>query len=177
MKNPLFDRRHFKEYIGYGAIATIVYVTMLMIFLLNSKYENLYLVYIGNFLFIAVIGYYTLTLVKRQYEGKRAVSMLVAGHLALIAGIILSIISVIICVAIFHPALFTAISPNELLEGAPPSVSITHPTGLIFLLEANIILVSGGASSFLVVIFSYAAKRNQTKDKPASLAKHIVSHH
>lgn len=173
MKNPLFDKRHIREYITYGIIATVLYIASVVFFLAHDKYENLYIPYIGNFLFITVIGCYTASLIKRQYEGKRSVSMLIAGHLALIAGIISSIILVIAAVLCFHPAIFSEMPPNELLPDSPASITVVRPAELIFMLEANTILVSGGGSSFLIVIFSYAAKRNQTKDKPASLENYV----
>ncbi len=173
MKNPLFDKKHVKEYLIYGFTAAVLYMVLVLFFLADNKYENLYLPYIGNFLFIAIIGAYTGSLIKREYEGKRSVSMLIAGHLALIAGIIFSVIFVVIGVFTFYPGLFSAMHPNELLPDSPSSIRVTYPAGLIFMLMANIILVSGGGASLLIVIFSYAAKRNQTKDKPASLEKYI----
>lgn len=176
MKNPLFDAQHIREYLVYGLLATILYTATLIFFLADNTYENLYMPYIGNFLFISVIGLYTYTLIYRKYEGKRSVSMLIAGHLALIAGIIFSLIAVVVCVLAFFPAPFHTVSQQELLPHSPSSMRVTTPAFLMFMLAANTVLVSGGGASLLIVIFSYAAKRNQTKDKPASLHKFVVRH-
>jgi len=174
MKNPLYNKKHGSEYFISGIVATALYTVFLVLFLEDHRYENFYYLFIGNFLFVAVIGYYTYSLINRSFEGKRSVSMLVAGHLALVAGIIVSILTVLICGIIYFPGIFSSLSPEKLLPGAPSSIEITRPAGLIFMLEANVILVSGGAASFLIVIFSYAAKRNQTKDKPTPLETYLV---
>ncbi len=174
MKNPLYNNKHLTEYFIYGAIATVLYTVFLVLFLENRKYENFYYLFIGNFLFTGVLGYYTYTLINRPFEGKRSASMLIAGHLALTAGIILSVIMVLICGVIYFPAMFSAEAPGRLLPGAHSSLGIIHPSELILMLAANVILVSGASASFLIVIFSYAAKRNQVKDKPVTLEPQVI---
>lgn len=173
MKNFLLNRKHLVEYVIYGLIGTVLYSIFLLIFLADHKYENFYLLFIGNFLFVAVMGFYTYTLINRPFEGKRTVSMLIAGHMALVAGIVMSALVVLICGLIYFPGIFSAVHPDEIIPGAPTNVDVMRPSGLIFMLEANVILVSGGSASFLIVVFAYVAKRNQTRDKPTSLETYV----
>jgi hypothetical protein len=174
MTNPLYNKKHRSEYFISGIVATALYTVFLVLFLEDHQYQNFYYLFIGNFLFVAVIGYYTYSLINRPFEGKRSVSMLIAGHLALVTGIMVSIMTVLICGVIYFPGVFSTVSPEKLLPGAPSSIKVVRPAGLILMLEANVILVSGGAASFLIVIFSYAAKRNQTKDKPTPLENYTA---
>src|SRR3954447_16635922 len=100
---PVVNRRHVREYFIFGIIAAIVYLLPTLYLLIENKYQNLYLLYIGNALFMGVIFYYNFYLTGHPYDGKRAVSMLTAGFLATIVGTILSAIVVIISMFIFFP--------------------------------------------------------------------------
>src|SRR3954471_11325956 len=103
---PVVNRRHLREFFLYGIIAAIVYLLPTLYLLFANKYQNLYLLFVGNALFMGVIFYYNLYLTRHPYDGKRAISMLAAGHLATLVGTVLSVIVVIISMFIFFPDLF-----------------------------------------------------------------------
>jgi len=174
MVNPLFNKKHIFEYLRYGFAAAVFYATFVALFLQNNKYENLYLIYIGNFVFMFIIALYTYTLVSRPYEGKRSVAMLIAGHLASIAGLVLSIGLSAVLISFYFPGWFAELPDEALIQNAPASLQLHNAFSLIFVTGINIVLVSGGGTSLIVVIISYAIKQNQTKDKPVSLEKRIT---
>ena len=49
MKNPLFDRSHIREYLLFGSIAAIAFTAFVIIFLIDNKYENMFLLFVGSF--------------------------------------------------------------------------------------------------------------------------------
>jgi len=168
MTNPLFDRQHIKEYISYGAIAAILYMIPVVIFLYNHTYENLYYLYIGCFLFMAVIFYYVYRLLYRRYTEKRAVSMLIAGVLASSSGVIISCIGIVIAMFITFPDLLAATPVGAVADG-----TAAHPRQLLLMILATAIIGNVLVGAFITVIVSYAGKRDQTKDKPAQLETNI----
>ncbi|TWV93977.1 hypothetical protein [Chitinophaga pinensis] len=97
MRNPVFDKKHWLEYLMYGLIAALLYSVLLIIHLKDGNYESLYLLYIGNALFGVAILAYNFKLIYRPYEKQRTVSMLIAAHLTTVIGTIISMIFAAIC--------------------------------------------------------------------------------
>ena len=173
MKNPTFDRKHIMEYLLYGSIAAVLYMIPVLIFLSDNKFETLYYLYIGCGLFMAAIFFYTYRLLSHRYDEKRAVSMLMAGHLATLTGIIISCILVFVAMLFFFPDLFSRMSSDQIIPGAPAQSRTGHPSELLLMILATATLGNFFVGSFISVIVAYAGKRDQTRDKPAHLETHI----
>jgi hypothetical protein len=173
MENPLFERKHWIEYAVYGAVAALLYCMLLFFHLREGSYESIYLLYIGNAVFGAAIFIYNLKLLYRPYEKKRTVSMLIAAHLATVAGTILSIIFAVLLMLAFYPDMFSSTPATPGLESAPANTQRDRPEGWLFMIIINALILNFSAGSFISIVSSYAGKINQTKDKPAHLGKHI----
>lgn len=173
MKNPLIDKKHISEYLFYGFIAAVVYTTFVLLFLKDNRYENFYLLYIGNFAFMAVMGFYTYQLSNRTFEGKRSVSMLIAGSFAMLSGIIISLLMLMVGIILFYPEVFSALPTDAIVQDAPDTIQVHRPTGLAFMISMNTVLVNFGGGSLVNVLFSYAGKKDQIKDKPTPTQNHI----
>ena len=168
MKNPLFDRQHIKEYLLYGTLAAILYMIPVVTFLYNQSYENLYYLYIGCILFMGVIFYYVYGLRSKRYTGKRAGSMLIAGEIATISGVIIACIFIVIAMIIAFPNLFSASAAAPVLEGGT-----AQPSKLLAMILGTAIFGNVLVSSFITIVVSYAGKKDQTEDKPVQLETDI----
>ena len=173
MRNPIINRLHLKEYFLYGALASVAFMLPVLYFLYQNKYENMYYLFIGCALFMAVIFYYNYKLLDRPYDKKRAVSMLLSSHLAILAGVIISSILIFVAFLFFFPNLFSDMHTDRIVEDAPAQVEAYKPTGLMMMVMAVNILGNFSAGSFISVITTYAGKRDQTKDRPAPLETNI----
>lgn len=173
MQNPVFDKKHFLEYFIYGIIAAAVYMVTVILFLRHDKYEDFYYLFIGNGLFMAVIFSYAFKLIYRVYHRKRAASMLIAGNLATISGVIIAALFVIIVFLFFFPNLFSQVSAAKELKDAPSTVMYHTPAEFLFLILTNNFLGNLGVGAFISVITSYAGKLDQTKDKQAAIDPQI----
>lgn len=173
MKNPVFNRQHIREYFSYGSIAAILYAVPVWMFLARNNYEYFYFLYIGIGLFMFTIFFYALRLVNRPYDRKRAVSMLIAGNLATLAGVVIASLLVIASFFFFHPNLFSITPTGSLLQDAPSTAQPGRPSELLFMIMLLTIFANTSVGSFVSVITAYVGKRNQTGDKPASLEKNI----
>jgi len=170
---PILNKRHVREYFLYGIIAAIMYLLPTFYLLFANKYQNLYLLYVGNALFMGVIFYYNFYLIGHPYDGKRAVSMLTAGFLATVVGTIVSAIVVIISMFIFFPDLFSAHPPAEVLAHANSEARTQYPSGFLFMILLDVILGNASVGLFASILTSYVNKRNQTRDKPAQVGNQI----
>lgn len=172
MENPLFGRKHIIEYLAYGFAAAVLYCIMFYLHLKQKNYESSYLLYIGNALFCIPILLYNLRLLGKPYDKKRTVTMLIAAHLTSLAGTILSIIICVILMSAFYPDVLSP-APAGGVENAPIMTQMDRPSGWMFMVVINALLLNFTAGSFISVVTSYAGKRDQTKDKPAHLGKHV----
>ncbi|SFO73972.1 hypothetical protein SAMN05428949_6413 [Chitinophaga sp. YR627] len=172
MRNPVFEKKHWLEYLLYGLIAALLYSVLLVIHLREGNYESLYLLYIGNALFGVVILAYNFKLIYKPYEKKRTVSMLIAAHLTTIIGTALSMIFAAILLMVFYPDVLWSMPDTLAPENAPPQVQ-EKPTGWLLMLIINALVLNFSMGSFISIVSSYAGKINQTKDKPAHLSKRI----
>lgn len=173
MRNPTFDRKHIKEYLLYGAIAAVLYIIPVLIFLSHHRYETLYYLYIGCALFMAAIFFYGYRLLYHRYDKKRAVSMLLASILATLTGIVISCLLSIVAMLFFFPDLFSRMPSDQIIPGAPASSMTGHPSELLLMILATATLGNFFVGSFISVIVAYAGKKDQTRDKPAHLETHI----
>ena len=94
--------------------------------------------------------------------------MIMAGHMAVLSGII---ISVLICLAlcfIYIPGFFTGASDSAFLHNARPEMN-RHNSGTLLLIFFPGTLLNFGVGGFISIVTSYALKINQTKDRAAPL--------
>ncbi|MBW8687868.1 hypothetical protein [Chitinophaga rhizophila] len=173
MKNPVFAKGHWLEYLMYGCLAAVFYCVLLFFHLSDGTYESMYLLYIGNAAFGIPVLLYNLKLIYRPYEKQRTVSMLIAAHLATLIGTILSMIFAALLMTAIMPEIFSS-TPSVLgPESAPPNTQGQRPEGWLFMIVINALVLNFSVGSFICIVSSYAGKINQTKDKPAHLGKRI----
>lgn len=173
MKNPIFNRQHFKEYLAYGLIAAVLYTLSVIYFLSTNDYENFYVLFIGSAAFMFVVFSYAYKLTYRPYDKKRAVSMLIAGSITTLIGVIASVILVIIAFLFFHPRLFSTVPVDHIMENSPDSIQPNKASGLLLMIMAITVMVNAGVGAVISVITAYAGKQDQTEDKPASLETNL----
>ncbi len=173
MKNPLYDRAHIKEYLLFGSIAALVFTAFLVVFLIDNKYENMFLLFVGSVAFSLVIAIHGYMQINRRHEGKSAVRMLLSSNLTLIIGVVLSTIFSIVATLIFFGGLTNVKPSDAIVENAHTTSEVNEPGGLLLMILVYAAIVNFAVGAFLSVLISYAGKRNQTKDKPAELDNDI----
>jgi hypothetical protein len=173
MQNPLYNKPHLREYLLYGVLAAIGYLLFVVIFLVNNKYENIYLLFFGNVAFILSIAIHAILQIRRKFEGQSTVRMLISSHLAIIVGVVLAVILSIIAVFVFFGDLSDVKPTDAIVEDGKFGAGANRPSGLLMMILIYATVPNFALSSFISVIISYVWKRNQTKDKPAELDQNI----
>lgn len=176
MKNILYNKKHLREYVGYGLAAAIAFIIPLWITLAISDYNQVGLVFIGSILFMFVIMAYAIRLSGRRPEYKSTWMMIIAGHMAVLAGITLCTLLTFLLCAVYIPG-FPLGNSRNVLEDAPSGLN-NQNWSLISLIFLCATIANFGAGGFIAILGPYVFKKNQTKDKTAVLDAHISpSHH
>jgi hypothetical protein len=168
MYNPVLNRQHARDYFLYGGAAAFLFVLPVWYFLASADYEQSWIVYSGSILFMFAIMVYAIRLIRHPQDHKSAVIMLMAGHLAVLTGVLLSVLfSGILCL-VYIPGFLSGHSADGFLQNAPAGLNRNN-TGTVFQVFFPATLGNLGTGSFMSVIISYVLKPNQTGDKPAPL--------
>src|SRR5687767_8734982 len=98
MRGILFNKKHIKEYAMYGSIAGIFHFFTACYFLHDSNHRTAFILFIGSIFFMFVIMVYSLKLTKRRPDHESTWGMLISGQMAVVVGVVVSVIcSIILC--------------------------------------------------------------------------------
>lgn len=172
MANQLFDRRHLREYSLWGIIAGLAYSIPVLIYLAVANYYYTATLFIGCILFMFVVLSYTLKLTRRRPEYKSTWSMIIAGHMVVLIGIITSILASLLLCFIFIPGFMSGNSDDGFIRRAPEAINVNNSSTLM-LIAMTATLVNFGVGGVINIVVAYAVKHNQTKDRtPTVLQEH-----
>lgn len=167
MKNSLYDRRHFREYLIYGSMGALLFIIPLLVFFFFLDYNKIWITYIGPALFMFVIMWYVLQLSRRRPEYKSTWMMIIAAHFAIGVGIVLSVLLTTLLCFMFIPGFLSGDSSN-VLGGAPIGLNKQN-WSMLTLIYMNATIANFGAAGIIAVLGPYAFKKNQTTDRTAVL--------
>ena len=158
---------HWKHYIKYGIIAAILYGIPVFYLLQHTRYSQIWLLYLGNALFMATVASFLLIFNRHRDKNASSMSMAFAGAVVTVLGVILSIFLCFILLSSMVPGLFHSGPPGKVLTGAPANTIQDKTDGLIFMLFGNAIIGNFAAGLFVSIIFPFTLKGDQTKEKVA----------
>lgn len=168
MATLLFDRRHRREYAIWGTIAGLAYAIPVLIYLALASYYYSATLFIGSILFMFVVLAYSMKLTRRRPEYKSTWSMIIAGHMVVLVGIIVAVlVSFILCFA-FIPGFMSGDSDDTFMQRSPTAMNIDN-TSTLMLIAMTATLVNFGVGGFINIVVSYAVKLNQTKDRTPAI--------
>jgi len=156
---------HLRPYIVHALIAAILYCIPVTIFLQKAMFEQAWLLYLGNFLFLIVITLFLFSFNKKRNQNAGALAMLTAGNITTILGVLISCLLVLILLIIFVPGLFAYGMAAKTLKDAPANTVRDKTNGLNFMIFANAIIGNISTGAFVSIIYPFALKGDQTKEK------------
>jgi hypothetical protein len=175
MKNSLYNKRHLKEYLIYGLAASLAYIIPVLVFFFYRDYNRLEIVYLGSVLFMFVIMGYVVKMSKRRPEYKSSWMMIIAAHIAVLVGIVFSVLFTLLLCFIYIPG-FLSGNSTEILKDVPQAFAEKN-SSLIMLLFICATIENFGVGGFIAILGPYVFKKNQTKDKTAVLENHVGRKH
>ncbi len=156
---------HWKHYIKYGLAAAVLYSVPLIFLLKHTAYSQIWLLYLGNFLFMLTVAGFLLIFNRHRDKNASSTAMILAGAAVSILGIIISCLIAFILLSIMIPGLFHSGVPDKVLTGAPASTVPDKINGLLFMIFGNAAIGNGAAGLFVSIIFPFTLKGDQTKEK------------
>lgn len=161
----MFKKEYLASYIKWGIISAVAFCIPMIIFVKSADYAATWWLYVGNALFLVVIALYMLAFNKAQRENASTQTMMAAGHIATIIGIIISCIVAAIALVIFIPDIFSAGTSDSAMGDAPAQTGTGKTHGLIFFVFMNATIGNFCGGSFSSILIPYSARKNQAKDK------------
>ena len=153
-RNPLL-----KTQIGFALAATLVYVLPVYFFIGKADYTLSWLLFVGNMLFMVVIGCFLFYLNRSLFRPYRMMPMLIAGHKQVLRSVACSLIAGIILLIIMAPGKFMINKPANTIHD--------KTNGLDFMVIINSILGNFFTGSFISVILAASLTDQKKKSKQA----------
>ena len=154
-----------KPYLIYGLLAAVVYCIPVTIFLFNPEFSQGWLLYLGNLLFLFVIVAFLFAFNRKRSENASTMAMLAAGHITTVCGIVISCLLAFILFLIMVPGYLGAGTTDKVLTGQPANTVDDKTRGLSFMVFATAIIGNIAAGSFVSIIFPFALKADQTRER------------
>lgn len=161
MKKPF----NSKPYLFYGLLGAVAYCIPVTIFLSEAEYSQGWLLYLGNLFFLFAIVAFVYAFNKKRDENAGTLAMLTAGHIATVTGIVISCILAFLLLVIMVPGYLSAGTTDKVLTGQPANTVFDKTRGLSFMVFATAIIGNLSAGSFVSIIFPFAMKADQTREK------------
>jgi heme/copper-type cytochrome/quinol oxidase subunit 2 len=160
----MLKNHNLLKYLWYSVISAVLFSITVVIFLSSGDYTSTWWLFVGNGLFMLGVLYFMWSYNKTKREDASASSLVIAGHLTTILGIVISSIIAAILLIFYVPGIFSGGETAVTVEGAPATIDTGKTDGLVFMVFMCAIVGNVSSGSFASIIFAYTAKRDQTKD-------------
>ena len=97
----MFKNEYLSSYFIFGLLAAIAFCIPVMFYLRTPDFQDTWLLFLGNALFLVIIAVYILLANKKNNENASTQNLNAAGHIVSIIGVVLScIISFILLILV-----------------------------------------------------------------------------
>ncbi len=157
----MFKDHPVKAYLRYSIIAAVLYSIVAFFFIRDETFRSSWILFIGNMLFACCIVAFILLYNKSRKENASIGTMVFAGHLTTVMGIIIACIICLVLFFLMPAASHTVRQTNDAVNNAPAQLQSGERNEYLLALLMSAIIGNVSAGSFISIILSYAAKRNQ----------------
>jgi hypothetical protein len=148
----MFKRPYIKASVFFAAAAAIAYCIPIYFYIRRSDYTASWMLYLGNFLFMAVIGVFLFYYSGLNIPKGSTLSLVATGQkevfLAMGFAVFLSFVLLIILV----PRLFGTGVPGKIMANKPANTIQTRTNGLEFTVMTNSIIGNFVTGAFISVL-------------------------
>lgn len=155
---------HWKQYLPFAIAAAVVYNITVIIYVIKADYTDLWLLYLGNFLFMAAMAAFLFNFNAKRDQNAGSTAMMAAGHIAALMGIVIGLVLAFIIMFIFIPHMIGPAPAENVLENNPANQIHGRTNGLVFTVVANALVGNGAVAAFICTILPFTLKGDQTKD-------------
>lgn len=150
----------FRQVILFSIAAAIAYCIPVYSYIQQMSYEESYVLYVGNFLFAAVIGVFIAWFYKKHQRDISTIRLVVIGGKAAMAGVVVACILVTLMLFVLVPHIFGGTPPDDLTLKASPGQFSGKNLGFGKILYLNAVLGNMGASFFISLLIPFSVMKN-----------------
>ncbi len=154
----MFSKNYIKAYLFRGLIAAAIYCVTVVIFLVQEKFQSIWVLYLGNALYMLAVATIIFLNNKAHKFTDSPVTSAISGHVLSITGAALSVILSLLLYFLFSTGIFTG-QTGEVLKHAPSQMSENSSHGMLFILIVNAALGNTITGFFAAVFASFSASR------------------
>lgn len=153
-----------KRYFLRATIAAAVYCITVVIFLVQKQFQSIWLLFLGNALYLAAISIIVFLSNKAQKFEESPLTSSISGHVLSVTGAAVSVILSLILYALFYIGIDG--SKGEVLHQAPADLSSNGPThGMLFVLIVVAALGNTITGFFAAIFTSFGASKKQESEQ------------
>jgi len=151
-------------YIRYPFLAALLYSVPAAIFLFNTSYQNIWILYIGNILFCAMVLWALIHFNHKVKDEASLPSLFMVGLKITLFGLIIASIFCFILLAVkyfgfnVHPA---AMPENSVLDQSPSQAGHERSGELLSTLFTNTVVINAVLGGLVSALGASVAKKNQ----------------
>jgi hypothetical protein len=159
------------QILKFAFTAALLYCVAAFFYIRHMEYEETFVLYIGNFLFSAVIGIFIAWFYKKHESEIGTIRLVVIGAKAAVAGIVFASILILLLLIILVPDIFKSAAVSHLsLQGSPGQFDGKN-RGFGKILFLNAILGNAGASFFISLLIPFSVMKNIYPDEQRNARK------
>ena len=161
----MLEVKFIKQILVYAFAAAVVYCIAVSFYIKSMAYEESYILYVGNFLFAAVIGIFIGWFYKRHESDIGTIRLVVVGAKTAVAGILMACILSFLLLLILTPEIFRPEAVSHLSLRDSPGQFSGKNQGFGKILFLNAILGNAGASFFISLLIPFSVMKNLYPDE------------
>ncbi len=163
----MFRKINVYRTIVSGFIAALAFSIPVYFFISDDKYSDSWLLFVGSFLFMIVIGVHTVRESKRR-ENESMLALAFLSHATTITGILISVLFSFILLSLLVPGYLDAGNADRLLNGEPVNTIWDKTDGLSFEVFFAATVINFSVGSFTGIILPFYSKRSNADDPKGS---------
>jgi hypothetical protein len=152
--------KYIKQVLLYAAAAAVVYAIAATVYIKDMSYSASWILYVGNFLFAAVIGIFIAWFYKKHEENISSVTLVSIGAKTAVAGIVIACIICFLLLFILVPGVFKSGSGSTIYLQHSPAQFEGKNQGFASILFFNAILGNAGTSFFISLLVPFSVMKN-----------------
>lgn len=161
----MLERKYLREILASSLVAAIVYGVAVCFFFRAMSFGSSWVLYLGNFLFATVIGFFVAWFYRRHIGHVTTIRLVVIGGKATFAGIVMACLISLLLLVIFEPGAFQSRASTTVALKDAPAQFTGKNHGLSTILFINAVLGNMAASFFISLLIPFTIMKNQYSGK------------
>ncbi len=161
----MLNRPILKIYLIFAFTAALFYCVPVYFFILAADYTRSWFLYLGNFLFMIVIGVFLFYISRYKQSKPGMMGFMILGEKQVLRSTALALFISFILLVILIPGLFDKGPAGRIIINKPANTIHDKTNGLVFMVIANAAICNFITGSFAIWILSASLNNKSQKGK------------